>query len=172
VENTFLTGLVSFFNQSPSPTQTPVAIPVMPKAAPKLVLEESPKIQPAPAAIPVSRGTPAGGMVAEKPAQFSVEAAPPNPPTTPNTVTGQVLDENKGIVEGAILEIRDSLGQPVRALKSNKLGHFIVVTPLLAGKYEVLTEKDGFEFEPVTFEAHGEIIPPIAITGKKVAGSM
>ena len=43
----------------------------------------------------------------------------------------------------------------------------MVVTPLMAGKYEIITEKDGFNFEPLSFEAGGNIIPPIAITGKK-----
>jgi hypothetical protein len=99
-------------------------------------------------------------------AQFSLEAAPPNPPSIPNTITGQVIDIQGKIIEAAILEIRDSAGRPVRALRSNKVGHFLVVTPLQNGKYEIITEKDGFSFTPVTFEAQGEIIPPIAIKGR------
>ena len=185
LEDSFLTGLASILNPisvaKPAaplpaeppltiPTQAPIAIPVIPKTAPKLVLEETRGQETKPAAVvtPVSMGTPAPGMIAEKQAQFSVEAAPPNPPTIPNTLTGQVMDNERKIVEGAILEVRDSLGQPVRALKSNKLGHFMVVTPLLGGRYEIITEKEGFEFEPVSFEAQGEIIPPIAVSGRKV----
>lgn len=99
-------------------------------------------------------------------AEFSAEAAPPGPPTTPNTIVGQVLSTQGKIVEGAILEVKDAAGRPLRALKSNKLGHFIVVTPLQNGKYEIITEKDDYEFKPVTFEAIGGIIPPIAIQGK------
>lgn len=102
-----------------------------------------------------------------KQAKFSQEAAPPIPPTKPNTIAGQVVDPDGKIVEGAILEIKDSEGRPVRALKSNRLGHFMIVTPLLEGKYTVLTEKDGLLFDPIAFMATGELIPPIAIWAKE-----
>lgn len=98
-----------------------------------------------------------------KGAEFSSGAAPPAPPTVPNTVTGQVLDSQGKIVESAILEIRDAAGRPVRALRSNKLGHFMVVTPLSSGPYELFVEKDGLEFDPVRFDALGEIISPIVV---------
>lgn len=101
-------------------------------------------------------------------AQFSPQAAPPLPPTIPNTITGQVLDDKGRIVEGAILEIRDTAGRPVRALRSNKLGHFMIVTALPNGQYDIITEKDGYEFKPTIFEAKGEIIPPILITGRSL----
>lgn len=101
-------------------------------------------------------------------AEFSVDSAPPSPPIAVNTIVGQVMDQDRKIIEGAILEIKDSLGRPVRALRSNKAGHFIIVTPLQNGKYEVTIEKDGFVFEPISFDAIGEMIPPIAIRGKKV----
>lgn len=98
--------------------------------------------------------------------QFSVDAAPPNPPIMPNTIVGQVMDVNKKIIEGAILEIKDISGRPVRALRTNKAGHFIIVTALTNGQYELITEKEGFEFEPVSFMAEGKMIPPIAIYAK------
>lgn len=143
-------------------------IRVVPSAKPKMVVEEKLAggkpiterlldIQPM-----AGRGFAPGG----KAAQFSPEAAPPIPPTTPNTIVGQVLDSSGRIIEGAILEIRDAAGRPVRALKSNKVGHFVVVTPLQNGRYEIITEKDGFSFDPATFEATGEIIPPIAIRAR------
>jgi hypothetical protein len=100
--------------------------------------------------------------------EFSVDSAPPSPPIAINTIVGQVMDQDRKIIEGAILEIKDAMGRPVRALKSNKAGHFIIVTPLQNGKYEVTIEKDGFAFDPVSFDAVGEMIPPIAIRGKKV----
>ncbi len=111
-------------------------------------------------------------MIGKKPslestAKFSLEASPPTPPTKPNVVVGQVIDTDGKIVEGAIIEIRDSEGRPVRALKSNKLGHFMIVTPLINGRYEIITEKEGLTFEPLVFEAKGQIIPPIAILAKK-----
>ncbi len=99
-------------------------------------------------------------------AKFSDDAAPPMPPTNPNTIVGQVVDPDGKIVEGAILEIKDAEGRPARALRSNKLGHFMIATQLINGKYEITIEKDGLEFEPLSFEAIGEIIPPIAIWAK------
>lgn len=109
-------------------------------------------------------------IVSAKQALFSIDAAPPNPPTTANVVVGQVMDDSRKIIEGAIMEIRDSSGRPIRALRSNRAGHFITVTPLESGKYDVITEKEGFEFTPVTFEATGNIIPPILVQGKRAAG--
>lgn len=99
-------------------------------------------------------------------AQFSSEAAPPIPPSIPNTISGQVFDDKGKIVEGAILEIRDLAGRPVRALRSNKVGHFLIVTALQNGQYDVVSEKEGLLFDPVTFEAKGDIIPPIVIRAK------
>jgi hypothetical protein len=104
-------------------------------------------------------------------AKFSVGASPPMPPSQPNTISGQVMDADGKIVEAAILEITDVSGRPVRAVKTNKLGHFYVVTPLQNGTYEIETEKEGLEFDTVKFEATGSIIPPIAIRAKGNAAS-
>ncbi|MBI3397564.1 hypothetical protein HY045_03750, partial [Candidatus Woesebacteria bacterium] len=35
------------------------------------------------------------------------------------------------------------------------------------GKYEILTDKEGFEFDPINFDASGTIIPPIAIKARR-----
>lgn len=153
------------------PIDVPQQIPtIINKSAPKLVVEEK--------KTSVDEFTPkASGLDAIKleekeitssTVEFSVDAAPPMPPTTINTVVGQVIDQDRKIVEGAIMEIKDINGRPVRALKSNKAGHFMIVTSLSNGKYEILTEKDGYNFEPVSFETKGEIIPPIAIKGTKI----
>ncbi len=105
-------------------------------------------------------------------AQFSAEAAPPTPPTQANVVVGQVMDNQGKIVEGAILEIKDAQGRPARALKTNRVGHFLIVTPLSSGKYEMVIDKQGLEFDPVSFEASGQIIPPIAIKAKLVVSKV
>jgi hypothetical protein len=150
----------------------PAAVPikVIQQGVPHLVVEE--KEKPAPSAsvtaqnvAPIMAGE---EIVSTKQAIFSVDAAPPNPPTTPNVVVGQVVDEGRKIVEGAIMEIRDESGRPVRALRSNKVGHFIIVTPLDSGRYEIATEKDGYQFSPVSFEATGMLIPPILVEGRKI----
>jgi hypothetical protein len=110
-------------------------------------------------------------IVSTKQAIFSAEAAPPSPPTYPNVVVGQVVDENKRIVEGAIMEIRDEAGRPVRALRSNKVGHFVTVTQLDSGRYDIVTEKEGYQFAPVSFDAAGAIIPPILVEGRSVVSA-
>lgn len=99
-------------------------------------------------------------------AEFSPEASPPSPPEQPNTIVGQVITREGKILDGAILEIRNASKIPVRALKSNKVGHFITVTPLANGEYEIYIEKDGFKFDPVKFVAEGRLIPPILIKAK------
>lgn len=107
-------------------------------------------------------------IVSTKQAIFSVDAAPPSPPTIPNVVVGQVVDQNRKIVEGAIMEVKDSAGRPIRALRSNRVGHFITVTPLDTGRYDIITEKEGYEFIPINFEATGQIIPPILVQGRRI----
>lgn len=108
----------------------------------------------------------ASGFLATKAAQFSQDVMPPLPPNRSNIVVGQVLDPEGKIIEGVILEIKDAEGRPVRALKSNKLGHFMIATPLLDGRYQIITEKEGFIFDPIYFDAVDKIIPPIAIWSK------
>lgn len=102
-----------------------------------------------------------------KQAQFNQDAGPPMPPEKPNVVVGQVLGPEGEIVESAILEIKDKEGRPVRALKSNRLGHFMIVTPLANGEYEIITEKEGLDFDTIKLEAAGAIIPPIAVWANK-----
>ncbi len=113
--------------------------------------------------------SPSAGLKAQnvQSAKFSPEAAPPLPPTKAGVVVGQVFDTEGKIVENAILEIRDSEGRPARALRSNKLGHFMIVTPLADGNYEIITEREGFVFDTISLVVKGEIIPPLAIWAKE-----
>lgn len=149
----------------------PQTMPVkIPQAPPHLVIEEK---VPTPATTPgittheVAPIIAGEEIISTKQAIFSIDAAPPNPPTTPNVVVGQVVDTDRKIIEGAIMEIKDSYGRPVRALRSNKVGHFITVTPLENGRYDIITEKEGFEFTPVNFNAEGQLIPPILVQGHR-----
>lgn len=134
----------------------------------RVVVEEMPQGLPPPQQIKFTNvsQTLTGRRADSQQAQFSIAAAPPNPPTTPNTIVGQVFDPEGKIVSGAILEIRDAAGRPVRALRSNMLGHFMIVTPLVSGRYDLITEKEGLVFNPASFEAAGATIPPIAIKAK------
>jgi len=158
--------------QSKEPTPVPSSSPTVVSKSfrPKIVIEEkAAQNQTDTSNIEATKVAPtlAGADITSQSAQFSPDAAPPMPPSIPNTVVGQVIDPDGKIVEGAILEIRDLAGRPVRALRSNKVGHFIIVTALANGRYEIVTEKDGLVFDPVTFEAKGETVPPVAIKAKE-----
>lgn len=147
-------------------------VPIPQTIRPKIVVEERDLTRATPSEFKlagVAQTLQAQGSQDAHQASFSAGAAPPMPPDAPNTVSGQVMDASGKIVEGAILEIRDAAGRPVRALRSNKVGHFFIVTPLINGNYEIITEKEGLAFEPLTFEATGSIIPPIAIRAKTIS---
>jgi hypothetical protein len=108
-----------------------------------------------------------GQQISGENAQFSQAGTGPEPPTSPNIVVGQVVEPDGSIIEGVILEIKDEQARPVRALKTNRLGYFMIVTPLMNGKYEITCEKEGFEFDQVIFRAEGNIISPIIIKAKQ-----
>ena len=193
-ENTFLSRLTGLFGgsgtkaiETPSSPSTNQPVPqekkeemkvpqnvptVVPQGyRPKVVVEEkkpqSQIQQPVEAkGTQVAQTFTAQEVLSGQAARFSIDAAPPLPPEKPNTLTGQVVDAEGKIVESAILEIRDVAGRPVRAVKTNKVGHFLIVTPLQDGKYKIISEKEGLDFEPLTFEATGSIVPPIAIRAK------
>ncbi|MCL5090965.1 MAG: hypothetical protein M1514_03075 [Patescibacteria group bacterium] len=99
-------------------------------------------------------------------AKFTPGVVIPSAPTIPNILVGFIHNKENKIIEGAILEIRDSYGTPVRAFKSNKLGQFQSATPLPNGLYEIETEKEGFEFDIIKIELKGQIIQPIEIVSK------
>ncbi len=90
----------------------------------------------------------------------------PLPPTRPNVLVGMVLSKDDLIIEGAIIEIRNSQGVPVRALKTNKLGQFEIATPLENDTYEIEIEKEGYKFDIIKIKVEGKIIPPIEIKAK------
>lgn len=141
------------------PTQQPIKVEHQPKSFPAL-----PVAQNAQALSPVfGEGQTTANTQS---AIFSLEAAPPNPPTVPNTMVGLVVTNQGKIVEGAILEIREVGGNPVRALRTNKVGHFLTVTPLKDGEYEIETDKDGLTFDVVRVQVKSEIIPPILIKAR------
>lgn len=100
-----------------------------------------------------------------------VRFAPPIPmpsiPTLPNVLVGMVAGPEEKIIEGAIMEIRDSQGNPVRAFKTNKLGQFRTVTPLPNDTYEIEVEKEGLQFDLIKIELKGEIVQPIEIKTKE-----
>ena len=90
----------------------------------------------------------------------------PSVPTVPNVLVGMLIDQVGKMVEGAIIEIRDSQGSPVRAFKTNKLGQFRIVTPLPDDTYEIEVEKEGLKFDIIKVALKGEIVKPIEMRAK------
>lgn len=143
----------------------------IPKTGAVKVEAQNPQLQVQQQSSPATSYTPTPTLAEQKQkveqvAQFSDAAAPPGPPERANIIVGQVIAPDGGIVEGAILEIIDEFGRPVRALRSNKAGHFSIVTPLNEGTYTIKVESERYSFNPISFTANGAIIPPIRIQAK------
>lgn len=104
-------------------------------------------------------------LIATGEAHFG-EIPMPNIPDIPNVVVGMVTDSQGKIIEGAIIEIQDVNGNPARVLKTNQLGQFRTSTQLSNGKYLMVTEKEGFDFDRVDINLSGQIVEPIKIEAK------
>lgn len=143
------------------------AMPLVQKAqtTQKISVTEKPVIQtvkPTPIA-PKPQPEPVKPKQQSTPPVFATDVVLPQRPERPNLIAGITLDKDGRIIPGVILEIRDSQGFPVRALKSNKLGQFFIATSLDDGIYEISAEHDGYKFAIIKLEAKNEIIPPLKI---------
>lgn len=87
----------------------------------------------------------------------------PNRPDIPNLIVGMATSQDGKIVDGVIVEIQDEHGSPTRVIKTNSLGQFKISTPLANGRYLVIAEKDGYNFDRVNVDLTGQIIDPIKI---------
>ncbi len=101
------------------------------------------------------------------PAQF-VDQKLPATPTQPNIVSGLVVDNDGNTIEGAIVEIQDAEGNPVRAMRTNGLGQFQTATPLPNGSYLVITEKEPYQFDIMKINVNGQIIAPLKIVARAI----
>jgi hypothetical protein len=150
--------------QTPAPPQ-PVA--TLPKpAAPPAPAAPWVATPPRPATIfqapSVPKPSPTTPAVAAKFTNIAIPATP----SMANLLSGFIHDPQGKIIEAAILEIRDTAGNPVRAFRTNKLGQFRSATPLPSGLYEIETEKEGYRFDIIKVELKGEILSPIEVISK------
>jgi hypothetical protein len=90
----------------------------------------------------------------------------PDVPEVPNVIVGMIRDKQGKIVEGVIVEIQDEKGNPVRVLKTNALGQFRSTTALPNGRYLLIIEKEGMEFDRVNVDLVDKIVEPIKIDEK------
>jgi len=182
-EAAFLKKIDNLFGMAPktfSPTPPLATVPAAPVQTP------SPKIRPYPNEIKIPEPKPEVTKPRFKPQPVKIKIEPekkkpvveakmsshlpfPQTPTAPNLLVGMVLDPKGKIIEGAILEIRDNQGIPVRALKTNKLGQFRIVNPLKNGSYEIETEKEGYFFDIIKVELKGQPVAPIEIRAQNTA---
>lgn len=91
--------------------------------------------------------------------------APP-PANVPNVVVGLLRDQTGLLVTDAVIIVKDLEGEPVRALKSNKVGQFAISTPLPNGKYTIEIQKDGYRFDTIAVDLAGQIFAPIEIKAR------
>lgn len=87
----------------------------------------------------------------------------PDIPEVPNVIVGMTTNNMDKIIDGVIIEIQDEHGNPTRVLKTNSLGQFRTSTPLVNGRYLIICEKEGFNFDRVNIDLRGEIVKPIRI---------
>lgn len=99
-----------------------------------------------------------------KPVQTLSSLPFPSKPTVPNMVVGMVVSAEGKILENAIVTISKATDHtPVRALKTNTLGQFAVVTPLETGDYILSVEKDGSHFDNQSLVLNNQVVEPILI---------
>ena len=87
----------------------------------------------------------------------------PDIPEIPNVIVGMATDMEGKIIDGVIIEIQDEHGNPSRVLKTNSLGQFKTTTPLANGRYLIIAEKDGYNFDRVNIDLNEQIVQPIRI---------
>lgn len=81
----------------------------------------------------------------------------------PNVISGVVTLADESPLEGVIVIVRDTNGIPIRALKTNKLGQFLSVTPLTSGNYSLDVEGEEQNFEPISIILTDKVIEPLMI---------
>jgi len=86
--------------------------------------------------------------------------------TIPNVVNGIIKDERGMLLSDVVIVVKDSVGNPVRALKSNKIGQFAISTPLPDGTYTMEMENPENEFDVVQISLEGKVMPPIEIRAR------
>lgn len=99
------------------------------------------------------------------PKEMTVKVGFPHMPEAPNIICGIVHDSRGNVLNNILIEIIDKDGNPMRAFKTNSLGHFASATPLSNGVY-TLDFEDSFgkhTFTPVEITVSGDILAPLEV---------
>lgn len=101
------------------------------------------------------------------PATTSSKLPFPKPPAKPNMIVGMVFSKDEKIIDNAIVEIiHQPEGTPVRALKTNALGQFAIITALENGPYEITVEKEGYKFDNLSITLSNQVVQPLLVQAK------
>ncbi|HEX7455875.1 MAG TPA: hypothetical protein VF303_00190 [Candidatus Nanoarchaeia archaeon] len=95
--------------------------------------------------------------------QLAVGKMAPALTSAPNVINGIVKDKEGLLLSNVVIVVKDSDGQPVRALKTNKIGQFAISTPLPNGVYTMELESPGHGFDVIQVKVDGKVMPPIEI---------
>ncbi|OGY22466.1 MAG: hypothetical protein A2113_01670 [Candidatus Woykebacteria bacterium GWA1_44_8] len=95
--------------------------------------------------------------------QIAIGKMAPTLTSAPNVVNGIVKDAAGYLLSSVIIVVKDKAGEPVRALKTNKIGQFAISTPLPNGIYMLELEAEGHNFDIVQIELEGEVLAPLEI---------
>ena len=84
----------------------------------------------------------------------------------PNKITGVVKSQTGDLIDSAVVLIKDSDGNVMRALKTNPLGQFTSESPVTNGTYFVEIIKGGHKFDIMKVEAKGNVMSPLYFVAK------
>ena len=87
----------------------------------------------------------------------------------PNVISGIVKSPEGAGLEGIVVVIKNDRAETVRAIKTNALGQFVLLTSLSNGRYNIEMDqykKSGYSFDIISVEAKGEVVPPIEFIGR------
>jgi len=99
-------------------------------------------------------------------AEMAQKRGIPVSPGKANIIGGIVKDKDGREIEGVVLVVKDKNEAPVRALKTNRVGQFMMATPLENGRYTIELEKEGCLFDIIEIELKGGVLPAVEITAK------
>jgi len=74
-----------------------------------------------------------------------------------------VISQNNGLIDNAIIEIKNQQGKTITAVKSNALGQFFISQPLANGTFYIKANKKGYSFDNLSLDLTGNIIDPLEI---------
>lgn len=146
-------------NQAPTPTSEVVA--EVPPSQP--VSSAAPDRSKDSVSLPTKAPQPVQSSGSVTGATLAVGKMAPPAANVPDVVVGLLRDQAGLLVTDAVIIVKDADGEPVRALKSNKVGQFAISTPLPHGKYTIEIQKDGYRFDTIAVDLAGQIFAPIEI---------